>query len=198
MGKDMRRQQNYKEKGNIQTTLSAATGDQKRLEDLKKSELIALIKELMRLDKNNQAFVQARFATGAEIAKPVEHYKQVIRNEFFPTKGFGQLRLRVAKKAISDFKKASNDIKTTLDLMIYYVEMGVAYTNKFGDINENFYSSMETVFSDVIDILTVDDNAELARQFLPRLQKIVDDTAGMGWGFHDNLSYMLDELVVKE
>ncbi len=182
----------------MQTDLTNMMNKKKGLAELKKRELVALIKELMCLDKNNQAYVEAKFATGSEMSKPIGHYKQVIKNEFFPQRGHGQLRLRVAKKAISDFKKASNDTKATLDLMLYYVEIGVEFSNEYGDINENFYSSIESVFSKVIDILTVDDNAELAKYFLPRLQKIVADTKDIGWGFHDNLSYMLDELVVEE
>jgi hypothetical protein len=30
--------------------------------------------------------------------------------------------------------------------MLFYVEMGVRYTNQYGDINESFYTSMESMY----------------------------------------------------
>jgi hypothetical protein len=35
--------------------------------------------------------------------------KYKIEHEFFPERGFGKLKLSQAKKAITDFKKLSND-----------------------------------------------------------------------------------------
>jgi hypothetical protein len=48
-----------------------------------------------------------------------------IKNEFFPDRGLGKRRLTEAKREITAFKKSTNDEKRTVDLMLFYVEMGV-------------------------------------------------------------------------
>jgi midasin (ATPase involved in ribosome maturation) len=159
-----------------------------------KPELVALVRELARLNKDNRAYLEAKFAEPSEIPKAAEYYKQIIKNEFFPTKGFGKLRLRKVKRAISDFKKATGDAQAVLDLMVYYVEYGTRFTSEYGDIDERFYSSMESMFKDVIDTLNKMGDRELTDSFRPRLEGIVVDAEGTGWGYYDNLSYMLDEL----
>src|SRR4030095_2584945 len=55
----------------------------------------------------------------------LEKHKVVIRKEFFPTRGFGSARLSIARKAINDYKKASRNLLGLVDLMLFYVEMGV-------------------------------------------------------------------------
>jgi len=65
----------------------------------------------------------------------LDKYKKIIRNEFFPARGFGTARLSIARKAINDYKKVSNNLAGLVDLMLFYVEMGVQYTKSYGDIN---------------------------------------------------------------
>ncbi len=169
-----------------------------RLENMTQSELVALVMELTRLNKNNQAYLEAKLARPSEIPKAAEYYKKIIRNEFFPARGFGKLRLRKVKRAISDFKKATGNTQAVLDLMVYYVENGTRFTNEYGDIDERFYMSMESMFKDVIDTLNRIGDTKLTDTFRPRLEGIVDDAEGIGWGYYDSLSDMLDELEGEE
>jgi Family of unknown function (DUF6155) len=117
----------------------------------------------------------------------LEKYKTIIRKEFFPTRGFGSARLSIARKAINDYKKVSRNLLGLVDLMLFYVEMGVRYTNEYGDINEAFYNSMESVYDGALKLITTNG---LQDQYRTRCHKIVTDTRGIGWGFHDNLSGM--------
>ena len=125
-------------------------------------------------------------ASGELIAK----YKAVIEHEFFPARGYGQARLSIARKAVSDYKRISPSIEGLVDLMLFYVEMGVAYTNAYGDINEPFYSSMETMYERAVELIA---KLNMQEQFAVRCKKIVRDTAGIGWGFHDALADIYDE-----
>lgn len=77
-----------------------------------------------------------------------------------------------------------------VDLMIFYVEQGVICTNKYGDIDENFYSSLESVYADAVTPLRRLDNPDLIEHFRPRLERIVHDTSRIGWGFHEELSHI--------
>jgi hypothetical protein len=117
----------------------------------------------------------------------LDKYKTIIRKEFFPTRGFGQARLAIARKAINDYKNVSQNLLGLVDLMLFYVEMGVRFTNEYGDINEAFYTSMESVYEGVLKLIATND---LHEQYLTRCHKLVTDTSGIGWGFHDALNYM--------
>ncbi len=68
--------------------------------------------------------------------------------------------------------------------MLFYVETGVKFTNDFGDIDEGFYSSMETTY---VAALTLMRKESLLDKFADRAGKVVSDTSGIGWGFHDYL-----------
>ncbi len=120
----------------------------------------------------------------------LEKYKAMIKREFFPARGFGEPRLSIARKAVTEYKKVSSSHEGLADLMLFYVEMGVRFTNTYGDIDEPFYNSMERMYARALELI-VEHN--LQGQFEPRCKKIVADTAQIGWGFHDNLSHMYHE-----
>jgi len=121
----------------------------------------------------------------------LNQYKAVIRQEFFPSRGYGEARLSVARKAVNDYKKVSDSREGLIDLMLFYVEMGVKYTNQYGDINESFYSSMERMYDRATKQIA---ESHLHDQFQQRCLGIVFDTSGTGWGFHDTLSEIYDEV----
>lgn len=120
----------------------------------------------------------------------MEKYKAVIGKEFNPPHGLPKARLSVAQKAVSDFKKISNSPVDLADLMLAYVEAGVGFTMEFGDIDEPFYISMETMFEKAAVHIT---KYKLHDQFEDRCRQIVRDTSGIGWGFHDTLSETYDD-----
>ena len=98
---------------------------------------------------------------------------------------YEKARLSVAKKSISEFTKLSNDKEQIAEIMLYYVEMGVEFTNNYGDIDESFYSSMEGMFEQVVIFLVKE---KLENMFVDRCYNVVEDRNGIGWGFHDGLS----------
>ena len=113
--------------------------------------------------------------------------------EFYPPRGFGRLNLREAKKAISDFKKLCPDKMMVIDLLLFYVENCVAFTNDYGDIDERFYNSAESVYEQAVNEVN---NAGIRayEKFAARLEAVVNNTSGIGWGFHDCLREIYNEL----
>lgn len=111
-------------------------------------------------------------------------YKKIIRDEFLPKHGFGDARLSVARKAVMDFKKLNGLNIHLVDLAIYYVETGIKFTNMYGDINEPFYNSMESMFAQSMKWMK---QLNVESQFQQRAAKICHDTDGIGWGFDDGL-----------
>jgi hypothetical protein len=120
----------------------------------------------------------------------LEKHRTIIQREFFPARGYGRARLSIARKAVTDYKKLSPNIPGLIDLMVFYVEMGVQFTNAYGDISEAFYSSMESMYGNALKHIT---RYQLIDQFQDRCKEIVIDTRNIGWGFHDNLSILYDE-----
>jgi len=155
--------------------------------NLKNSSKEELIKEIIELFKKN-SFVKDYYILKYDSesnSSVLNKHKDVVENEFFPKKGFGKVRLSVARKSITEFKKLSQDKIQLAELMVFYVEMGVKFTNCYGDIDEPFYLSMESMYDEVVKFII---SAKLEGTFNHRCLGIVNDTTGMGWGFHDQLN----------
>ncbi len=117
----------------------------------------------------------------------IAYYKKKIKNILWNEK----INLREARKAISDFKKISKKSEHLLELMAFYVEMGVKVGEKHGDMYEAFYASMESMFEQIIKILN--DNKKLIPRFKTRLNSIIEKSCD-GWGHKDTLLEIYDQL----
>jgi hypothetical protein len=85
-------------------------------------DLLKLVGDLYRLSKDNRAFIESRFLAGEDT---LEHYKGIIADALYPDVFKNKpVRLSVGKKAISDYRKATNDTAGTLELMVHYLEQG--------------------------------------------------------------------------
>jgi len=155
-----------------------------------------LIKDILDLFKKNQFVKDYYIAQESDnSSSPIFlKNKEIIEKEFFPERGDGKARLSVAKKAISEFKKLSSNNTLIADLMIFYVEVGVRYTNEYGDINENFYFSMESMYEQALKFIV---SNKLSKTFQTRCLEIVEDTVNIGWGFHDQLSELYESYLVN-
>ena len=163
-----------------------------QLSHYEKPELLRLLQELYQLNTDNKLFLAARLsqADPNELAEP---YRKAIRAELNPPRGVPRLNLRAARKAINDFKKACADPAAVADLMIFYVEQAVICTNTYGDIDERFYASLESVYAEAINVITQANDPVMAGYFRPRMHQIVYDTSDIGWGFHEELSQLYRE-----
>jgi hypothetical protein len=157
----------------------------RQLKQYDQKELIGFIAELYKQNNDIQHYLSVMFLGDEVIHELQEKAEKEIEDEFFPDKGFGKMRLVKAKKAISDFKKLTNDHERTVDLMLFYVEIGTEFTNTYGDIDERFYDSMNSMYFKVIDECEKDEN--LFRELQDRLHAVVVDSDGTGWGYHDGL-----------
>lgn len=123
----------------------------------------------------------------------LEKYMQKVQYEFYPPRGFGRLNLREAKTAIADFKKICSDKIMVIDLMLFYVENCVEFTNDYGDIGLTFYNSAVSVFSQVVKEIN-SAGKDAYEKFAARIQAAVDNTSDIGWGFHDNIVELYYEI----
>jgi len=89
------------------------------------------------------------------------------------------IRFSVGKKAISDYFKATKDRIGQLELMIYYVEIGNQFIIDFGDIDEPFYSSLESMFNRILSNIE-NQPTTIQKQYLPRIENIVYSVRNTG------------------
>lgn len=114
----------------------------------------------------------------------LQKYKKILEEQFCPKKGFPKLKYSVARKAISDFKKTCPDILSVLDLQLTYVEYGVNCTLEYGDIDEQFYNSMASMFEKTLNEMR---EYEVLKKFQKRCLEIHVQTQDMGWGFGESI-----------
>ena len=158
-----------------------------------KPELLALVKDLYELAAENRDFIQARSNAGKGDVETLEKYRGKIVEQFFPARGDGKLKLGEARKAIRDYRKATGNIPGTTELLMTYVENGTQFTHEFGDIDERFYNSVESVL-DELAVLLRSEARELYPQFRDRLASVEQMADGIGWGFHDFIAGIVGQL----
>ena len=158
-----------------------------------KPALLALVKDLYDGQAANRDFIQARCQAGDGGGEVLEKYRHKIVEQFFPARGIGKLKLGEARKAIRDYRKATGDIPGTAELLMTYVENGSKFTNDYGDIDERFYSSMESALDELAALLR-DEARELYPAFSERLAAVEQMTDGIGWGFHDFIAGVVGQL----
>ncbi len=149
-----------------------------------KDELVQDIADLFTRLDTVKDYYQLRLGTGPNEAL-LDRYKAAIQDEFFPARGYGDGRLSIARKPVTEYKKVSKSPEGLIDLMLFYVEMGVRFTNTYGDIDAPFYNSMESMYERAVELIA---KHNLHNPFEARCRKIVEDTSGIGWGFHDMLT----------
>lgn len=164
----------------------------KALKTYEKDALISILLDCYKQSKDVKNYMHVLLNPEGGIEELYQKSKEQILNEFFPNRGDAKMRLSVAKKAVTEFKKLSNDELRTIDLMIFYVETGVEFTNAYGDIDGPFYDSMVSMYGNVIR--KVAGKAGLYNQFHQRLEEIVNNAEGTGWGFYEMLSDLIYEL----
>ena len=110
----------------------------RQLNAMDKAELISILCKLYKANKQCQAILDVEVCGASAEAPLIESCRKKIHAAFFGR----QLSLKNARTVINDFRKASQNKESIADLMLYYVECGVEFTNLYGDIDERFYSSL--------------------------------------------------------
>ena len=157
-----------------------------QLDDWAKPALIALVKDLYDASPETRDFLQARFQAEENDGAALQKYRRKIVEQFFPARGDGKLKLAEASKAIRDYRKATGNLAGTIDLMLTYVENGTEFTYQFGDINESFYDSLESVLNEMAQLF-LREGSEHYPRFQERVVRLTTHARSLGWGYGDAL-----------
>jgi len=162
-----------------------ASALESRIQKASSEVLARLVLDLSNLDDENRAFVEARLEVTPDPLKP---YKERIDSALYPDVYSRQpIRIAAARRAVTEYKKAADDLPGVLELMIYYVERGTAFTADFGDIDEGFYDSLESMYDRFLKTLDRT-GGETKESFRLRAAGVVDRAKGIGWGYYDYLA----------
>ncbi|TAE41125.1 MAG: hypothetical protein EAZ70_02630 [Runella slithyformis] len=165
----------------------------KHLETLEKEELIHEVLRLYEKIKAVKDFYEMDLGTDTNAV--LNEYKAKIEKQYFPKRGYGNPKASEVRKVISDFKKIAAFEFDVVDLLIFRVEQAVRFTNAYGDIDEQFYTSAENAFDDALKLAKK--TASLAH-IRDRAFCIVKETENIGWGFHDTLFSTFTEYFGEE
>lgn len=158
------------------------------LKEKSRDELLELLIESYKTIPLLKEHINVKYGSRDNIVKILEAYKDKIYNVFFPKDMKTQFKISDAKKAVNEFKKLCSSEELTIELMLYYVEMGIDFTNTYGDINEAFYNSVAAMYEAVVSAINKQDDSEIYNNLKDRLKAVVENANGMGWGVHDELS----------
>lgn len=166
----------------------------KQLKTYKVEELISIIVDCYKSSDDVKKYIHVMLDPESAENQLFDEARINISRQFYPERGEPKLKLAEAKKAISEFNRLCSNPVRTFDLMIYYVELGVEFTNDYGDIDEPFYNSMESMYQNVVNKIRAAKDPGLYSLYRDRLNAIVVNTDGIGWGFHDQLDGMFFEI----
>ncbi len=158
------------------------------LVEKEKSELLKLIADLYSFNTKNKLFIHTRYSVGG---KTLEPYRTIISESLYPD-GYKPIKLSVGKKAISDYFKATKDKAGQLELMVHYLETGTQCTVDYGDIDEQFYYSLESMLERILATLKKQP-ADVQEKNFSRLEKVVSSARNIGWGYYDSISDLFSE-----
>ncbi len=159
------------------------------LSAMEKSDLIKEIAEMVKLFPEVKEYFNIKINPEAE-SEALAKYKKIITNEFYPDRGFGKLRYSVINKAITDFKKIAITPENVAELMFLYAELGIEFTNDFGDIDEKFYNNICRAYDKALNYIFVN---EMQDQYRERAEDVLDKLKPIGWGFQESLDYVYFE-----
>lgn len=164
----------------------------KELQEYNQNELIQLISDLFTLNDDVQQYLSNKFIGEEAIVDLYERTKKEITDEFFPNRGFGRLDLPAIRNAIIKFESLSGDELRTLDLMLYFVELGTEFKNTYGEIDTRNYYTFINVYKKVVTACAKNESAY--NQLHKRLYSVVLDAAGTDLEYYGELKELYNSI----
>ncbi len=161
-----------------------------KLADFDRADLIGLVQDLYAASRDNQAFLHARFGLGDDVLKP---YKTAIDRWLWPDVFKNQdTSVAKAKKAIADYKKAVGQPQGLAELMVFFCERAVGFSNDVGLQDEGYFDALVRMFGQAlkaIDALPKEHRPPL----LGRLDAVRSLGHDLGYGVGDDMDDLLAE-----
>jgi len=152
-----------------------------------RTALLDLLHHLYAANKDNQAFLHARFGLGEDVLEP---YKKTIDRWLWPDPFRNQdTSVSKAKQAISQYKKAVGDPAGLTELLVFYCEQAAGYCQDIGYQEEGFFDALVRMFEQALQsakTLPADGRDSL----IVRLNRVREISHAFGYGVGDDLDYL--------
>ena len=161
-----------------------------KLAEFDRPGLIGLVQDLYAANKDNQAFLHARLHLGEDVLKP---YKEAIDRWLWPDVFKNQdTSVAKAKKAITDYKKASGTADGLAELMVFYCERASGFSCDVGLDDEAYLSALVRMFEQALKAV-----ATLPKTQRPalwtRLRMVRVRSHDIGYGVGEDMDALLTE-----
>lgn len=155
-----------------------------RLTDLDRPGLVGLVQDLYAASKDNQTFLHARFGLGDDVLKP---YKVAIDRWLWPDVFMNQdTSVAKAKKAIADYKKAVGRPEGLAELMVFFCERAVGFSNDVGLQDEGYLDALLRMFQQALTAVGALPEDRRYR-LLARLDAVRRLGHNLGYGVSDDM-----------
>lgn len=157
-----------------------------KLADLDRAGLLGLVQDLYAANKDNKAFLHARFGLGDD---PLEPFKDVITSWINPPDFCNLVSVSKAKRAISDYKKAVGQPKGLAELAVFYCEEAFDFLAGCGMDDEGFYDALVRMFEQALKYVLALPAAQQG-PFLARIDRVRELGQNVGWGVGDDFDHL--------
>jgi len=137
--------------------------------ELEEKELLGLIRDLYGASKENEAFLHARFDLDIDALEP---YKTTIRRWICPDVIRNQdYSISKAKKAISDYRRATGRPNGLAELAVCYCESCADFLDYCGMDDEGYFNAMVRMYEQALkSIRQLEENQQ--EDFVERLEQV--------------------------
>ncbi|WP_029912997.1 hypothetical protein [Pelobacter seleniigenes] len=160
------------------------------LANLDRPALLGLIQDLYSANKNNQAFLHARFSIGEDVLGP---YKATIDRWVCPDVMNNQdISTSKAKKAISDYKKAIGRLEGIAELSVFYCESCATFLGFCCVDYEEYFNALVSMFEQALKAIVALEQGQQVI-FIERLERVWKKGQNWGWGVGDDMGDLMAE-----
>ena len=166
----------------------------KRLKELPREEVVGLLVETLKINKDAQTFVSVKLQGEKAILELVKEYKEKVRQEFYPDRGDPKMRVAKVREVISDLNKIAKETIWPLELMVFFAETAVQSIHEDGDIFEDMGDYFTDTYEEIIQRINKEKTPELYNQYKERLKAIAETKNCECWGIQDSLEGSYSDL----
>ena len=152
----------------------------KYIQSLDRSSLEDLVLDLYSARKEARGFLEYAMCPRDNVE--ADSCKDIIRKEFFPSRGEPRMRFSVCKQAIRNFRALDPHPELLADVLLYLPECAALCADTYGDLWGAFYDSAHSNFVVAMKYIA---KHHLQPQFQSRIEKLLHHTKNSGYGFPD-------------